>query len=570
MIPTLDTNDIHDQSTVGVPRVDGSGGTGLNSSVSGSGGTRLATGGQGSPRTLYLTSPRETLSLPSAHLTRRAADVATVLEMNPLQCHGVADLQRKLIETAEWVVKLRHWYIHQLQERDAWYESRLKVLEDSFHAALAAATAAGTVHATAGAGAAYTITGRSSTEKGAHSTVSYSRVAGNGASESSTIAATISGSAEKGADGGARLRHRSRAHKNSGVAPSVAGFSNGDIPCPMNPNPSSSMGTDAAVAGGGRSADRGSSAPLQADHPKRSVFVPTLRGRRTTSAGAARRQPLLPKDNESLRTGVAAAAVDWGELRLTLSTRAVAAIEPMIVEGNDDSVRTLHHPSQHPHPRDSGAGRLSPSSTTQAQVISTPKASTFRVQRDMRSATTPRTGRPSSANGLLLVGGAATESSDRFSARTGESGDRRGGDAQMERRRYNISLPHVRPSRAHTSLPHYLQDLDAGIPRDATAAGTGTVSGAADNVACGPHETASRVSSHLYLFSSGDSNSRNPKRRSFSCGGIRRVSRLYTTSGTEQKNSARGVCGPHPKRTGRSEASGQSSRSRFISDQASE
>ncbi|KAG5486699.1 hypothetical protein LSCM1_07953 [Leishmania martiniquensis] len=573
MMPTLDMSDIHDRPTVAVPAGDAGGGAGLNSSGSGGGGAGLDTGRQSSPRTSYLTSPRETSSLPSAHITRRAADVAMVLEMNPLQCHSVVDLQRKLIETAEWVMKLRHWYVHQLQERDAWYESRLRGLEDSFHASVAGSTAPGTVHAMASAGAVHTATGSNSTEKVAPSTVPFSRVAANGAFVSGATSPAISAAADNEAEGCLTVRRHSRTRKNSATAPAGAVFGNDNSLCPVNPSPSSSSSSvrpDAAVAGGGGSFDRGSSAPPRAPSQKQSAVAPTLQGRRTASASAARRQLLLPEDSESPHVGAAATAVDRGEFRPTLAKRSVAAVAPIMFEVDDDATRTAYLPSTPLYSRGSGAGSISPY-TTVHQAIRSPRVGTCRLQRDARPATTPRTHRPSPANGLLSVTGATRESSDRFSASAGESGGQRGSDAQMGCKRYFISLPHLRSGRAHTSLPHYAQDLDAGIPRDATAAGRRTQSSAADDVATGPHETAPRAGSFLYLINGSDNNGRRqPKRRSFSSGGIRHPSRAYTSSGTKQNHSARGLCGPRPKGIGGGEASGQSSRRYFMSNKPSE
>ncbi|CAJ1986141.1 hypothetical protein conserved [Leishmania donovani] len=570
MIPALNMNSIHRHTTVAIPAVGGSGGTGLNSSGSGSGGARLATGRQISPRTSYLTSTGETSSLPAAHLQRRAADVANVLEMNPLQCHSVADLQRKLIETAEWVVKLRHWYTHQLQERDLWCESRLRGLEDSFHAALAASAAAGTAHATAGAGAVYTATEDSFTEHAAPSTISASRAVASGAPASSAIAATASASADKEAGSGTPLRHRSRAHKNSASEASEAGANTANSSHPVKRNQSSSAGTAAGVAGGGNSGDRCSSAPLRAGPPKRSALLPIAQGRLTASAGSPGRQPLHPEDNEPPCTSVATTVIDRGESRPTLAARAVAVTTPVIVEGDYDASGVPHHPSASPHPRGSRAGSISlPSSAVRTQVNGIPAAGAIRLRRDVHSSRTPLSGRPSSANALLLAAGAATESSGRFSARAGGSGGRRSDVAQSERRQYYASLSRTGSGSINISVPHYAQYLDVSTSRNPIAAEVNTGNSATDVAAPAFHKTAPRFSNYLYLLTSGDDNhTRKPKRRSLSSSGGRHASRVYTTSGAKQNAMGRGASSQNRKGTGNADASRHSSPTCFIRQQS--
>ncbi|CAG9568837.1 conserved hypothetical protein [Leishmania major strain Friedlin] len=571
MIPVLNMNSIHCHTTVAIPAVGGSGGAGLNSSGSGSGGPRLATGRQISPRTSYLTSPGETSSLPSAHLQRRAADVASVLEMNPLQCHSVGDLQRKLIETAEWVVKLRHWYTHQLQERDLWCENRLRGLEDSFRAALAASTAAGTAHATAGAGAVYTATEGSFTEHAAPSTISASRAVASGAPAGSAIAATASAPADKEAGSGTPLRHRSRAHKNSASEVSEAGANAAKSSHPVERNQAAAAaGTAAGVAGGGHSGDGCGSAPLRAGSPKRSALLPIAQDRLTASAGSPGRQPLHPEDNEPPCTSVAAIVINRGESRPTLAARAVAVTTPGIVEGDYDAPGVPHHPSASPHPRVSRAGSISfTSSTVRTQVIGIPAASAVRVRRDVHSSRIPLSGRPASANALLSTAGAATESPGRLSARAGGSGGRRSDVAQSERRGYYASLSRTGSGSINISLPHCAQYLDANTSRNPIAAEVNTGNSATDVAAPAFHKTAPHFSKYLYLLTSGDDNhSRKPKRRSLSSSGGRHVSRVYPTREVKQSATGHGASSQHRKGTGNTDASRHSSPSCFIRQQS--
>lgn len=85
-----------------------------------------------SPRTPLGASSMADPSLPSSsRLTRRAMEIAPLIEMNPLQCQSVGELQRKLIETAELVSHLKRWYVAQLLERDEWYSTRVRALEDA-------------------------------------------------------------------------------------------------------------------------------------------------------------------------------------------------------------------------------------------------------------------------------------------------------------------------------------------------------------------------------------------------------------------------------------------------------
>ncbi|KAI5689988.1 hypothetical protein MNV84_00697 [Leishmania braziliensis] len=564
MIPTLNMNKIRSHTTVAVPAAGASGGAELNSSGSGSSGPRLTTGRQISPRPPYLGSPLETSSLPSAHLQRRAADVATVLDMNPLQCHSVGELQRKLIETAEWVVKLRHWYVHQLQERDAWYECRLRGLEDAFHAALTPATAARTAYATARADAAQTVTGCISAEHAAPSTIA-TRVAAGGASVSSAVAATVSVFAEKEVDSDTVLQNRRRAHKNSPATRAAAGPRNDKNPGMINFNQSSAVDTDLAVAGVANNADGGSRTPLRVGPPKRSEVVPIVHGRRTASVGAPSRQLLALEDRESPRISAVGIAVDRDESRPTLAERALAATVPIILDNGDNTSREPHNPSPLLHLRGRGAGGISLTpSATNKQVIGTPMTGTVGLRRDVQFATTPLSGRPSSANARLSTASAAAESSGRLSARAGGIGGRRDDAARSERNRYYLSLSRSISGSTKIGLSHFAQYLNASTSRDSAVTGAGTGSSATDGVASSPHEKAPRISPYLYIIRSGDSHSRNLKRRSASTGGSRRACPVYITRKAKASSAGLGVSGQHCKETGSSDASEQSSLRRFV------
>ncbi|GET85904.1 hypothetical protein, conserved [Leishmania tarentolae] len=550
MIPALNMNSIPRHTPVTIPAGGGSGGPGLNSSGAERSCARLATGQQNSPHTSYLTSPRETSSVPSAHLQRRAADVTSVLEMNPLQCHNLGDLQRKLIETAEWVVKLRHWYAHQLHERDVWYESRLRGLEDSFYAALPASTAAGTAHATAGAGAAHTATGNSFTEHAAPFTVPASRAVTSGAPMGSAIATTRSASADRETSSGTLLRHRSRTPQRSAAERSAAGIHPGSGYNSVRQNPLSSVGTTTGTAGGGNSPNGGSSTPLHAGPPKRSALVLTAQSRLASSAGSLDRQLLRQEGNVLPFTTVASTVIDRGESRPTLAARAVPVTRPVVVEDDSDAPGVAHQSSPSPNPRQSHAETISlASSSVGTQVKGIPSPGVVRLRRDAPSSGTPRSGRPSSANALLSAAGAATESSGCLSARAGGNRGRRSDAPQSELRRRYASLSRAGSGSITIISPQYDQFLDTGASRNPMLTDVSTGSRASDVATPAFHKTAPRYSNYLLLLTSGDDNHTcKPKRRSVSSSGTHRVSRVYTSSGVKQNAMGRGA--PIQQRTG--------------------
>lgn len=508
--------------------------------------------------------------MPSAHLQRRAADVANLLEMNPLQCHSVGDLQRKLVETAEWVVKLRHWYTHQLQERDVWYESRLRGLEDSFRAAFTTPAAAETPHTTAGAGAVRTATGGSFTEHAALSTISASRAIASGTPARSAIAATVSASAGKEAGSATPLQHPSRAHKSSAAEGSEAGFKTANSSHPAKRNQSSSVGRAAGVGGRGSSGDGGSSAPQRAGPPKRSALLPIPQGRLTASAGSPARQPLHPEDNEPPCISLPATVIDRGESRPTLAARVVSGTTLAIVEGDDDASRALHHLSASPHPRSSRAGSISlTTSAVRTHVNGIPAAGGVGLRRDLHSSRTPLSGRPPSANALLSSAAVAMESSGRSSDRASGSGGRRSDVVRGERRRYYASLSRTGSASINISLPHHAQYLDAGTSRNPAAAEVSTRNNAADVAVPAFHKTAPRFSNYLYLLTSGDDNhSRKPKRRSLSRSGSRCGSRVYTTGGAKQNPPGGEVSRQHRKGVGNTVTSRKSSPTCSIREQS--
>lgn len=62
------------------------------------------------------------------NLARRTADLANILNFNVLQCTDVHTLQRKLIETAEALVRLEKWYDEQQSQRAAYFRAKLHAL----------------------------------------------------------------------------------------------------------------------------------------------------------------------------------------------------------------------------------------------------------------------------------------------------------------------------------------------------------------------------------------------------------------------------------------------------------
>ncbi|KAG5511172.1 hypothetical protein JKF63_07114 [Porcisia hertigi] len=531
MIPTLNMNDIRRHTAMAVSLVDDSAKRGLNSSHCDSGGAPLATGPQISPRNSYVTSPGEASSLPSAHLTRRAADVSGLLEMNPLQCHSVIDLQRKLIETAEWVVQLRHWYAHQLQERDVWFESRLKSLGDSYHAVLAGFTAAPKAHSKTGTGAATPrpLTGSSFTEHAAPSTASASRIGAGKATLGSVVPATVS-APKKGKTGGVTpLRASSCSHKNSTASGAEAGSSNCNTPRSSNLYPSALLGMGGATVGSGNTGpEGGSSTPLRTCPPRQSVFVPVAQSRRTASAVAPQRELLHTEDGEIRRAG------------------AVVS-EPIIVDIDEDASETPPCQLTLQQPRGNVPGRISlASSLTYAQVISTPTGPAVVSRRDPQSLSTPRSGRPSSARASLSAPRSATESLGRFPGRAKGIGGRKGDTTHSARKRYYTAVSRSKPGGINTSLPHHAQYLGADTSPDAAvAARASTGNDTADSATSEPHDKVPQVNTYFGFMRDGvgvgddvDVRNRIPKRRSVSSGGNYRSSRMYITS-SGNPNAAR-------------------------------
>lgn len=363
MIPALNMTKLHRSPPANNPHTaaGASGPTNTNStttniaSVGGQGSaSRLHTSRQMSPRTPNVTSPRDAnSSQASAHLTRRAADVAAVLEMNPMQCQSVTELQRKLIETAEWVMRLRCYYILQLQERDQWLEGRLRELEKYYTEAVSLTVEARVAAASAAALAtsasnnsntcASTTTALAATGNGAPATISTSKVglsSGNvGVPHGAVSEAKTAESEKASSTTPPRRRRNSKQQQQQGKQkseqrsePTNSALSS-IVNSPQPSLPNNAQADAISLTGGGGDSNPSSSAGrTRANGPKKSVVVRIPQVRRTVSAsGAARRHAARHDDDASPRlngggaaTTAATSAVDRGEARPTRAARLTA------------------------------------------------------------------------------------------------------------------------------------------------------------------------------------------------------------------------------------------------------
>ncbi|KPI84509.1 hypothetical protein ABL78_6444 [Leptomonas seymouri] len=312
MIPALNMTQIHRS-----PPTNNVGDGGVT--VGQGSGSRLHTGRQMSPRTPSLISPRDTTSsLPSAHLTRRAAEVSPVLEMNPLQCQSISELQRKLVETAEWVIKLRYYYTMQLQERDQWLEARMRGFEQFYADAVSAAVEARMATAVASTTPSMAGANGSTADNGAPATVSTSKAGSLSGGQRGLINEAKTMESEKGFATPPQQRHSASPQPQPQRDSDRSSAASSPKPSMPNSAPTASVNIEAAESGG-------SAWRARMNQPKKSAVVRIPQGRRTASASGVRRQHWRLEDSSSPRLGWGAqSTVDRGEAQPTRAARITA------------------------------------------------------------------------------------------------------------------------------------------------------------------------------------------------------------------------------------------------------
>lgn len=527
MIPALNMTKIHRNTPASGAN---NGGVAGSAGLLGQGSiSRLHTSRQMSPRTPNVTSPRDaTSSLPSAHFTRRAAEVAPVLEMNPLQCHNIEELQRKLVETAEWVIKLRCVYALQLQERDQWLDSRLRDLEKFYTDAVKAikegrveaAAAPATTTNTGNTAAAVSATSSSSADNGAPATIPTGKVAVAGVPLSTVSEIRMADSEKDGVTPPRRRRGKQQTTATS-VLSSVV-----NSPQPSLPN-------NALVDGGSiDAADSNSSAGrLRTSQPKKSTVVRITQGRRTISASGTRRHPPRAEDSASPLLDTAAtaqSAVVRGESRPTRAARGTAERDALANSVDTGATRRRCPPA------------LSASRDTTATYV----GGTDGPRLDVLAATVPATTRP----------GKSALSSDLIaptylSASTGGEVERRRSGSTSSHRRCDVApSPRAAPTDLSASTPPSSQYLEAGfgLHRDHTS---NNASATRDNTHNGPNTSVGSAteppqrrtprdgSSYFYLLG----NSGRQPGRMYSTSGSARVSQRSTSLGVSSRAKRKGT-----------------------------
>jgi hypothetical protein len=450
MIPALNMTKLHCSSPGN--NVGGSGGTAVGQgSVS-----RLHTSRQMSPRTPNVISPRDAnSSQSSAHLTRRAAEVAPMLEMNPLQCQNIGELQRKLIETAEWIVKLHSYYVVQLQERDAWMDGRLRDLEKFCIDAVSAAVESRVAAAAAAAATTTSGVNSSNVDNGAPATISTAKV-GLACVPHNSICEAKTAESEKGCSV-TPPRRRGSKHQSKADEPStLSSVANSPQPSlPSNAQADTTSLVDAAdngISSAGRS---------RANQPKKSAVIRIPQSCRTVSASGVRRHTLRQDDSGSPRLGgTLQSTVDRGEAR---PTRAARPIADKTCADNTQNNSTDGGATRRRYPPALAASR----GTTSSGFVD----STGGPRLNVLAATVPATMRL--GKGTVLD----TLSSNNLSMSTGGEVDRRRSESNNSRRRCYTSSPRAVSTDLSATAPphsHYLE-AGAGLMREGNG-GTGTAS----------------------------------------------------------------------------------------------
>ncbi|KPA83635.1 hypothetical protein ABB37_01903 [Leptomonas pyrrhocoris] len=512
MIPALNMTKIHRSPPANTFSGGGSGGGGGGGVVGQGNVSRLHMSRQMSPRTPNVTSPSDaTSSQPSAHLTRRAAEVTPVLEMNPLQCQNVSELQRKLIDTAEWVMKLRYYYAAQLQERDQWLEARLRHFEkfyaDAVNAA-AEARVASTTPTTASANG-------SPVDNGAPATISTSKMAGFSGVPHRSVSEARATESEKDSTTPAP-RRPSKQQENTTQFSAVS-----------SPQPSLPNNAHADTAGVAVVEDINSSAArTRTSQPKKSAVVRIPRGRRTVSVGSVRRQQWpLDGANSSHLSGVVLLAVDRGESRPTRAARSTAETDINNTSSGSAITDGTGGVAHYRGPPELAAVRGTPSSNLVVEADG--------PRLDVLAATAPTTMRP----GKSALPDTLSSNHVSFS---GREADRRKAESSTSRRRCYSSSPRAMTTDMSATAPPHSQYLEAGfgLRRDVHLSSTAPTSrennGLHTSVGS-PEPAQSRTpreggSSLFHLFGSGRS----------------RPGRVYSTSRPSQasrRTASRGLSG---------------------------
>ncbi|KAL7698106.1 hypothetical protein N2W54_006186 [Lotmaria passim] len=545
MIPVLNMNKIHR----GPPGNSPGGAVGVVGQGSAS---RLHTSRQMSPRTPNMTSPRDaTSSQASAHLTRRAAEVAPVLEMNPLQCQNVGELQRKLIETAEWVMRLRCYYAVQLQERDQWLDERLRDLEK-----FCAETVAAGVQARVAAEAATTNADSSvgNVGSGAPATISASKasLSGGGVVPQRSVSEAKTVESEKVRSTVTPPRHCRGRQQQQQQRDKELSIQSSSVSCSPQPSLLNIAQADTASVdvadSSSSSADR-----TRAAFPKKSEVVRIPQGRCTVSANEVRGSSLRrpggssprPNSNDN-NNNAGATTVDRGESRPTRAARPIAEKESKDVSssGDDGAVGATRRRCPPALAPSRGASGLTDSSNGPRLAVLT--------------TTVPTTTRPGRSALLDKVGSTHTSLSTRDI-------DRQRSGSSNSRRHTNKTPPPPASMDLSTTAPAHSLYLEAGLELgresknniSTTAAASASRANNGLNSSVGLYteprqggRTPREGSSHFYLLGSGSG----------------QPSRLHNASGPSQgsqRSASRGLSGQEArKRTSSGNASSRNSSAR--------